>query len=126
MKGKRFSSHGFGQCDGFFDRAICDRNAFDPRVMKGLWVMVRLISPAPRMRTRQLSSWPKIFSAKSTATEPTEVDPRLDIGVRADAFSDAKSVLKEPVKSALRGSLLLCQRVSFFNLAEDFSLSKHH
>ena len=39
------------------------------------WAVVRDISPAPMTMTCEFLRWPKIFSARSTATLPTEVWP---------------------------------------------------
>ena len=39
--------------------------------------MRSLVSPAPMTMTRQPRRSPKIFSASSTATEPTETLPRV-------------------------------------------------
>ena len=36
-----------------------------------------LVSPAPRIMTRHSFRRPKIFSARSTATDPTETGPRV-------------------------------------------------
>jgi len=55
---------------------------FAPRETR-LCAVIRLISPAPRIITSLFLRWPKIFSARSTATLPTEVEPSwIEVSVR--------------------------------------------
>ena len=55
---------------------LLTRKSETPRELKARNVF-SLVSPAPSTSTFRPRKSPKIFSAKSTATDPTETDPRV-------------------------------------------------
>jgi len=62
----------------------------------------------------------KIFSASSTATEPTEMLPALDVGLGADVFGDVEGLLERLVEAAAGMAVPEGEVVGLFQLAEDF------
>ena len=102
---------GSASCDGLFDGAVGDGDAPWPRVEARLWVGGAAdLAGAEDENAAARRAWPKIFLGEVDSDRADRGGAPLDIGVRADAFSDAEGALEEPVERASGGALLLGER----------------
>ena len=87
---------------------------------------MRLISPAPRIITSLFLRWPKIFSARSTATLPTEVEPSwMEVSLRT-FLPMPKARWNRRLSTAGGGTGFQRRLIGLLHLAEDLGFSQHH